>query len=352
MPSQPSVDKPGRKLGPLSPAERRHILRVHDRTCQVKGAPPHGGRCSLRALGKKTGHDRDTIRKVLLDRSRGKEESGRWELDTLGDVVRAVLKNLAYLAPHQFVELKLNLNEWKSRGVEMLFPDLGTGPLYRQALRQHLPSVKSLENSLLRQLSPYRLSLESLGVWEAVTRWDEAYRQYWQDMLDWCTEVSVLAEEAVEMEIAREMDAERQRNSRPPGHPFRLADPFVGIPMERRDIRTTLQLVGLPEAFGVVLLCDLLTVAASEQQSRVIWVGELGALKAVRAKAVQAAEYLSPDSVEWQGVAQRAKNLWEEPSDPCHIRAKTEAVTKAFVNLDDVTVELRQRLQVLPLPVP
>ena len=305
----------------------------------------------MRDLARKTHHDRETVKKVLMNRARGKEPL-REEPDTLRDVARATLEHLVYPAPHKLIELfKLDPVEWGRRASEMLFPGLGGGPLYHQALRQHVPSANMVQTSLLRQLLSHKSSLETAGVWEAVTSWDEAYLQYWRCMLDWYAEVSLLVEEAFEVGIAGEIDAERQRSPSPPGRTFRLADPFAGIPVERRDAKIARQLAGFPEAFAVVLMCDLFMLAASEQPSSATWLGELAALRTVRDKAVLAGELLAPGSVQWQGVSQTAKNVWEEPGDPCQVRVKTEAVAKAFTALDDATGALRDRLRDLLLPL-
>ena len=223
----------------------------------------------------------------------------------------------------------------------------------------------------MRRLLPQKSSLETAGAWEAVTRWDGAYLQYWQCMLDWCAEVSFLVEEVSEEGISRVMDAERRQRPSPPRlravradastsaiatgtpatgpdparRPFQLTNPFAGIPVERRDAKTALQLAGLPETFGCVLMCDLLMLAASEQPPSLGWLQEVAALRTVRDKAVAAMEHLAPAPFQWQDAAEPAKKLWDEPGDPWHIRAETEAVAKAFAALDDSTGMLKERLQ-------
>ena len=93
-------------------------------------------------------------------------------------------------------------------------------------------------------------------------------------------------------------------------------------------------------------MCDLLTMAASAQESHSAWFKELLELEKLRESALAAqlvGDQAFANIKEWRKVAQQ---ILEEPDD-WSLRRKTEELAASFQAIVVATDELRQQLNAL-----
>jgi hypothetical protein len=265
--------------------------------------------------------------------------------------LREVSESLAYVHPHQCIAFNLDLQSPARQALKKLSPDDDVSRLYREALTKHRLVSGSIGAKQSDDFTHRDMSLREAGVWENHIEWEKISQQYRDLLVDWCRTISFLVEKGLEYSIEgsrrKRLEISATQLER---QPFSLNDPFAGIPWERRDGKLVGLMTVIPNSISVVLMCDLLTMAASAQESHSGWFKELLELEKLRESALAAqlvGDQAFANIKEWRKVAQQ---IWEEPDeepDDWSLRRKTEELAASFQAIVVATDELRQQLNAL-----
>ena len=234
-------------------------------------------------FGEKSAVDKSTVGRILRRAGlsgRLPKDSAQFVPSTFRSSLQRSLDHLTHDLPHQCIALHLDPERWGRAAVKKLYPDPGDSSFYREALSHHIRSKNGVVSVPFAELIEYKTELGEAGVWAAITKWKRDRHEYRELLIDWCLTILSLVEEIYEIRINRSIQEHLERNgARLEGQQFSLKDPFLGVPLHRRDGKIAMLITLLPNTLSAFLMCNLLTRAALAQRSDITWVRELSELE-------------------------------------------------------------------------